>query len=150
MKDLNEFTVTGRVGSDPELKKTSKGLSYSILSLAITESEYDSQQETFNDRVTWITIFAFGNCSDRIQKSVKKGSRLLVKGTLSTYKKDIQGGQSITQTVFNCSDFSIMATPNKEGRSTQGKKEKTVETNRLSDEMKKIKEAVFSDPDLMF
>lgn len=79
---VNQITIEGNVGSDPEMKFT-KDESLASFSLAYTPwSKAKGEGET-----VWFRITAWERMADAVMDGVKKGDRLQVTGTFgySTY-----------------------------------------------------------------
>lgn len=82
--DVNEVTLIGRLGRDPEANETKQGLSYCRLNVATGKKIKDKE---FTE---WHRVVAFGKTADFCKTYLKKGNVVYVKGHLKTdsYEKD--------------------------------------------------------------
>ncbi len=88
---LNSVTLFGNLGADPELKQTSKGPVLKMR-LATNFSWFDKEKQQREEKTEWHDVAMFGRRAEALSKILTKGSRLLVKGHLSTssWEKDGQ------------------------------------------------------------
>lgn len=77
---LNRITVMGRLTRDPELRKTSSGLSCANFSLAVERDVADSQ--TGKRETDFIDCVAWRATADFVSKYFQKGSMAVVSGRL--------------------------------------------------------------------
>lgn len=76
MRTLNRVELIGNVGSDPEVRETTKGTPVANVSLA-TNDGWGDHEET-----TWHRIVAFGKRADIVAEYVRKGQPIYVDGEL--------------------------------------------------------------------
>jgi len=82
---INRVTLVGRVGSDPEIKVTSKDEKFAKLSLA-TNKKYKVGGDT-QEKTAWHMIKVFDpRLAETIEKYVKKGTTLYVEGEIDYSK----------------------------------------------------------------
>ena len=81
---MNQLTIVGTVGKDPELKFSNNGLAIANLSVA-TNYGKDEKKTT-----TWHYVTVFGEMAEHVAESVRKGTRVIVVGRLdkSQYEKE--------------------------------------------------------------
>lgn len=93
MSDLNQVTVTGRLGADPEIRRTQGGKAIANMRVACSETWRDATSGERKEKTEWVSVvcFAEGLCKV-IEQYVKKGSRVLVQGKLQTRKWQDQSG----------------------------------------------------------
>lgn len=89
--DINTVTLTGRLGSDLELKFTKTGTAVTGASLAV-ESGFGESKKTL-----WIGIDLWGKTAESASKYLSKGKKIAISGRLdqSEYVKD---GKTIQKT----------------------------------------------------
>lgn len=76
---LNKVILIGRLGADPECKKTKNGDSFCNLSLATNKKVKDSE------RTTWHKVVVFDpRIADTMGSYAKKGTQLYVEGEIET------------------------------------------------------------------
>ncbi|WP_167512625.1 single-stranded DNA-binding protein [Oceanidesulfovibrio marinus] len=83
MLTLNEATVLGRLGRDPELRYTKEGTAIANLSIA-TEEGYKDKSGEWVGRTEWHRAVIFGRMAERTAEKCRKGDVILVKGVLET------------------------------------------------------------------
>jgi single-strand DNA-binding protein len=98
MSDLNEATITGYLGRDPESKSMNNGGTVVSFSVASNESWMDSRSGQRVNKTEWHNIVIFNEALGQIAiKYARKGSRILVKGAIQTRKwRDSEGRDRYT------------------------------------------------------
>ncbi|MBK8258619.1 MAG: single-stranded DNA-binding protein [Polyangiaceae bacterium] len=88
-RGMNRVTLFGNVGQDPELRKTTSGVTVMNFRLA-TNSFRQAKDGSFEQHTEWHRIAVFGKRAEGLAKVLKKGSLLLVEGRLETsqYERD--------------------------------------------------------------
>lgn len=77
MTDLNRVMLLGNIGNEIELKKTFEGKPY--LKLSIATNVYGGPERQITD---WHRVMVFGAQADVCATYLRKGSRVLVEGSL--------------------------------------------------------------------
>lgn len=91
---LNRVTLIGNLGHDPEIRKTNDGKEIAAFSLATTETWRDKHSNEKKEKTEWHRIVVFNDGIVNIIKSyVKKGSKVLIEGSLQTRKWQDSSGQ---------------------------------------------------------
>jgi single-strand DNA-binding protein len=91
MRSSNFVSVTGNMGGPVEMREAKAGVNIARLSVAETVSRPNPQTGVFEQvHTNWIPVTAFGSLAKRAAKSLKKGDRVTVLGTLKTssFEKD--------------------------------------------------------------
>lgn len=85
MSDYNQVILLGRVGNDLVLKKSASGTAYVRFSLATNLFRSNQEKKT-----SWHHIVAFGTQAELCCQYLKKGSQVMVEGSLEEqiYTKD--------------------------------------------------------------
>lgn len=99
---MNIVIHTGRLGADPELRKTGTGKSVVNASVAV----YAGKDVSGNILTDWYRWTVWGDQADRFAAKARKGDTVMVKGrsTAKTYQKD---GQDVKVVEFVCEDFMV-------------------------------------------
>ena len=99
---MNIVIHTGRLGADPEIRKTNSGKSVVNASVAV----YAGKDVSGNILTDWYRWTVWGDQADRFAAKAHKGDAVMMKGrsTVKTYQKD---GQDMKVTEFVCEDFMI-------------------------------------------
>jgi single-strand DNA-binding protein len=80
---INNITLVGRLTRDPELRKTSTGMSVASFTLASDESR---KKENGEKATIFIGVSVFGATADTVVKFTRKGSLVGVIGRLTQRK----------------------------------------------------------------
>ena len=86
---MNQIILVGRLGKDPESKKTASGTEVVTFSLGVDRRGKDNKKE-----VDWIDCTAWGKTGEVVMGYVHKGDRLGVIGTLQTRTWQTEDGQN--------------------------------------------------------
>jgi len=76
-----KLMIIGYVGRDPELKYLPSGKAICNFSVATSERRFDADGNA-SDHTTWWRVTAWGKTAEAIARYAKKGSKLLVEGSL--------------------------------------------------------------------
>lgn len=93
MSDLNQVTVTGRLGADPEIRRTQDGRPIGNLRVAVSQSWRDKNSGERKERAEWVPVVIYSEGLCKIaEQYLRKGSRVLVQGEWKTRKWADQSG----------------------------------------------------------
>ena len=93
---INKVILIGRLGADPELKKTKNSDSFCNLSLATNKKIKD------NEKTTWHKIVVFDpRIAETMGKYAKKGTQLYIQGEIETrsYKDANDNQRYVTEII---------------------------------------------------
>lgn len=77
---LNYIVIMGRLGKDPELRRTQSGVAVATFNVAV---DRDFKDKATGQRATdWITCVAWRGTAEFVEKYFAKGSQVLVAGRL--------------------------------------------------------------------
>lgn len=110
-KSLNEVTLVGNVGKDPETKVLTGGNVQATFTLATSTGGYTGRDgKEIPEKTQWHNIVVWGAQASVVEKYIKKGSRLLVKGRIEyrDYEKD---GQKRYVTEIIATDLMLLSQP---------------------------------------
>ena len=84
--NINKVILMGRFTADPELKKTGDGVSVIRFTVAVNRPKQKDKEQTAD----FISCVAFRQTAEFISKYFRKGSAIIVFGTIRTgfYEKD--------------------------------------------------------------
>lgn len=111
MADLNECTFIGRLGADPEIRRTQSGSPIANLRLAVSETWKDKNTGERKEKTEWVSVVVFNDGLCKLaEQYLKKGSRLMVRGKLATRKWQDQSGNDrySTEVVLQGFDAKII------------------------------------------
>lgn len=84
---MNNITIIGNLGSDPELKFTQSGLAQAKFSIATTYGKDD------NKKTTWHNCVAWGEQAEAIAATLIKGSRAIITGRYEVREYTTKNGE---------------------------------------------------------
>ena len=95
---LNQCTLMGNLGGDPEVFYSSEGNPVASFSLAFHSSK---------KKTGWIKVVCFQKLAEVTQKYLHKGARIAVIGTLDNHKRETDEGiqRSSFQIIANTLEF---------------------------------------------
>lgn len=110
MSSVNQVTLLGNVGKDPEIKSLQNGNKVANFSIATSERWRDKNTGEQKEKTDWhaVVIFSHGNSDGLVgivDKYVRKGSKILVQGALKTRQWEDQSGQKRYTTEVVLSGF---------------------------------------------
>lgn len=77
---LNHIVIMGRLGRDPELRRTQSGVAVATFTVAVDRDYKD--KDTGQRATDWITCVAWRSTAEFVEKYFAKGSQVLVAGRL--------------------------------------------------------------------
>ena len=90
MSGVNQITIVGHVGADPDLRFSENNMPYCRFSVAVNEQwTKDGERK---ERVTWFPCIAFNGLSEVIANHVGRGRLLAVQGRVQTHEYEDKGG----------------------------------------------------------
>ena len=104
---VNKVILVGRLGKQPELKKTPNGSSVCQFSLATSETWADKNSGQKQEKTEWHNIVMWGKLAELAQKYLDKGSQVYLEGKLQTRAWDDKNGQKryTTEVLVNTMQF---------------------------------------------
>ena len=93
MADLNKVILMGHMTADPELKQTTSGLSVCSFSIGVNR-RYSTKQDQNQQSVDFINIVAWRQQAEFVSRYFKKGSSIIVCGSIQTRKWTDNNGQT--------------------------------------------------------
>ncbi len=115
MADLNKVILMGHMTADPELKQTASGLS--VCSFSIGVNRRYSKQDQGQRNVDFINIVAWRQQAEFVSRYFKKGSCIVVCGSIQTRDWTDNNGQKryATEVVADEVSFGAPAAQNGQG-----------------------------------
>ncbi|NNH97776.1 single-stranded DNA-binding protein [Pasteurella multocida] len=108
MASVNEVTIMGYLGNDPELKVMPDGTAVANISVATSEKWIDKVTNEKKELVEWHRIVAYHKLADIISQYLKKGSRVYLKGKLRTRKWQDKNGTDHYTTEIICEALQML------------------------------------------
>jgi len=86
MSDLNQYTITGRLGADVEVRRTQDGKPIANMRVACSETWRDKNGDR-KEKTEWISVVIFSEGLCKIaEQYLRKGSKVLLQGKIQTRK----------------------------------------------------------------
>jgi len=109
---MNQITVQGNVGNDPEIKFVKDNLALATFSLAYTpRTQKNGRWE--DGETMWFKIAQFGDKAEAVVDLVKKGDSVIVIGALKQVSYKARDGQEKQGLEINASHISVVPKLNK-------------------------------------
>ena len=89
---MNQATLIGNVGRDPEIRTTHSGEKIANITLATTDRWKDKNTGEKREATEWHRISIFGPLAGVVERYVTKGSKLMIQGQIKTRKWQDQSG----------------------------------------------------------
>ena len=119
MGDLNKVILMGHMTADPELKQTTSGISVCSFSIGVNRrfSKADQGQQS----VDFINIVAWRQQAEFVSRYFKKGSSIIVCGSIQTRNWTDNNGQKryVTEVVADEVSFGAPAASQNNGERAQ-------------------------------
>ena len=97
---LNKVFIMGRLGADPELRRTQSGISVVSFRLAVDRDFKDKQTGESKERSEWHNVVFAGPVVATVEKYLEKGATVYIEGRLRTRKwQDKEGNDRYTTEV---------------------------------------------------
>lgn len=122
---MAHITLTGNLGSTPELKQSKNGTAYAKFSLAWNEYIKDSSGQGGQGPTVWIQVTAFGRIAQNVCESLAKGMRVDVSGDLKPESWASDRGEETVLTlsankVSPALDFQVVQVAKAQNNNSQG------------------------------
>lgn len=104
---MNKIFINGRLTKDPELSKTSGGITFCRFNLASKSQTKDASGEFGTD---FFVCVAWRNNAENLAKYSKKGDLISVSGSMSSRKYEDKNGAEQTMWECNVDTFEFLST----------------------------------------
>jgi len=103
---VNNVSLIGRLGKDPEVRNTSSGKTVANFTIAVDQYGSGGRKTT-----SWIPVQAWEKLAEQAAKYLAKGSQVAVEGRLQQRSWEDQGGntRSVLEVVADRLDFLTKA-----------------------------------------
>lgn len=140
---INEITVMGNLGKDPELRYFANGTASLRISIATREQWVDKETGEVKEGTQWHTASLVSNQAEIVARYMKKGDKIWIRGPLQTkIYEDARNGMNRLSVLVKVYDMKMIHTkirhddkaegPSDQGASIQEEGESTqIQTNPL-------------------
>lgn len=108
---MNNTTLSGNLGKDPELRETQSGIKVATYSVGVYRANPKDKEKPLTD---WFNVVAWGEQAEQVMSNLKKGSKVLVNGKFQTRSYDDKDGKKVYVTELMQNDFWLAPTKKKE------------------------------------
>ena len=119
MTDINTFTFTGRLTSDPELQVTRKGTK--LLKFSVANNTGYGEHEHAN----FFNCSVFGSYAESLSRFMEKGCEVTVNGEVNITSKQNNDGSTTRYTNINAKEVKVSKKASTSSRSGSGVTGKT-------------------------
>jgi len=96
---VNKVILVGRLGADPETRRTPNG--QAVATLRVATNEWAGVGEQREERTEWHRVVVWGKLAERCSEFLKKGRQIYVEGRLRTRSwSDKDGNKRYTTEVI--------------------------------------------------
>lgn len=88
---VNQVTLIGNLGADPETRQTQGG--GTVCTLRVATTHRSKRGETWVDETEWHRVVCFGRTAENVGRFCRKGKQLYIQGRIQTRKWQDQSGQ---------------------------------------------------------
>lgn len=107
-RGLNKVIIMGHLGADPEVRYMPSGAAVTNIRVATSDIWKDRQSGERQERTEWHRIVLFNRLGEIAAQYLRKGSRVLVEGSLRTNKWQDQSGNERYTTEIIASSMQLM------------------------------------------
>jgi single-strand DNA-binding protein len=134
---INRVQLLGYLGKDPEVRDTKSGKRVATFSMATTETWKDASGER-QDKTEWHRVVVFNDgLVGVVEKYLRKGSRVILEGSLQTRSYTAKDGQdrSVTEVVVGMrGEITMLDARENDSRSKSETSKKPVATSAFDDD----------------
>lgn len=121
---LNQATIVGRIGQDPELKYTASGTAVLTMSVATNEKFKATGHEEYTETTEWHRVVLWRKLAEVIAEYAKKGNRVMVVGKIKTRNWENQNGDKQYTTEIIADMCQLLGDKNSGGNGNGGTADK--------------------------
>lgn len=108
MAGYEQTIIIGNVGRDPELKYLPSGSAVCNFSVAVTTRWNDRQSGEKREKTNWVNVSAFNKSAEILAQYVKKGSQIMIEGTVSARAYMGQDGEPRASLDLRVNNFQFL------------------------------------------
>jgi single-strand DNA-binding protein len=108
---VNKVILVGKLGADPEIRRTQDGRPIANLRIATSESWRDRNTGERKEKTEWHTVVIFNEGLCKVaEQYLKKGASVYIEGSLGTRKWQDKDGQDRYSTEITLQGFNSTLT----------------------------------------
>lgn len=102
MSDINVVALTGRLGRDPEVRRTQAGTAVANVSLAVSKRRKEGED------TTWARLIFWDKLAELAEQYLRKGSQIAIRGELQVREYQDKEGQKRTVSEVRVHDLTML------------------------------------------
>ena len=106
-RTINRVELLGRVGAEPELRRTQNGTAVVQLRLATDRRSQNNEQQT-----DWHTVVCWAKQAEAVAEYVQKGERVYVAGRLHHHTWETDSGERRSRTEVHAQEVIFLDSSN--------------------------------------
>ena len=110
-RTINRVELLGRVGADPELRRTQGGTAVVQLRLATDRRTGEGENQT-----DWHTVVCWAKQAEAVAEYLRKGERVYIVGRLQLQSWETDGGERRSRTEVHAQEVIFLGSGNGNGR----------------------------------
>lgn len=115
MNSVNDVTLLGNLGDNPEVRKTKNGKSVVFFSLA-TNKYFKNEAGEQVSITNWHRVVLFNRLADLGEESLVKGKQVLIKGSLYSRNFKDKDGKTVYITEVRAHEMILLGTGKNDSR----------------------------------
>jgi len=108
MAGYEQTIIVGNVGRDPEMRYTQSGAAVTGFSVAVTTRWTDRQSNEQREKTNWYSISCWGRLAEVANQYVRKGTQIMVIGTVTARAWTDQGGEPRASLDLRADNFQLL------------------------------------------
>lgn len=105
---MNRAFLLGNIGQDPELRYTGSGTAVLNIRMATSERYKDRQSDEWKESTEWHSVTVWDKRAEALSKFLRKGSKILVEGTIQTRSYEGRDGTKRYSTEIKARDIVLL------------------------------------------
>lgn len=131
---INEITVMGNLGKDPELRYFASGTASLRISIATREQWTDKDSGEVQENTQWHTASLVGNQAEIVAKYMKKGDKIWIRGPLQTkIYEDSRSGMNRLSVLVKVHDMKMIHTKIRHDEKQKGQARQSLPDEQQAD-----------------
>jgi single-strand DNA-binding protein len=103
----NMVRLCGNLGQDPKVNYLDNGRAKAEFSIAVNEKYTDKKTGEKKEHTEWVSIVAWDNVAQFVEKLLRKGSRVIIDGKLRSESWKDKDGNTKNKTYVMLDEFQL-------------------------------------------
>lgn len=114
MSSVNKVFILGRLGNDPEIRRTPDGTP--VANMSVATSTFSTKNGEKREYTEWHRCVCFNRAAEVVEQYIKKGSQVFLEGSLQTDKYTDKNGIEKYQTQIIVSRLTMVGSKKDEAQ----------------------------------